>query len=81
MIGIRKMRASSELMVSFLTTGKHPGYEIVENGLPSDARIIGLSHDVFTGLIEVILASASWDGPMDCAAIPELPPVRAERAQ
>jgi hypothetical protein len=74
MIGLRRLRISSNLLVSFFLS-EHEIYRVTANGLPDDARIVGVSHDLASGLIDLTLASASWDGPIDCAKIPELPPV------
>lgn len=74
MIGLRRLRISSNLLVTFFLR-EHEAYRVTENGLPDDARIVGVSHDLASGLIDLTLASASWDGPIDCGKIPELPPV------
>lgn len=74
MIGLRRLRISSNLLTSFFLGG-HPEYEVTENGLPVDARVVGLSHDLATGFIDITLASASWEGPLDGGRIPELPAI------
>jgi hypothetical protein len=71
-IGLRRLTISSQLLTGFFL-GSRPAYDVTANGLPADARVVGVSHDLAKSLIELTLASASWDGPIECGAIPELP--------
>lgn len=78
MIGLRRLRLSGELLLEFFRPGCHGAYE-VPYGLPRDARVMGVTHDLSTSFIWVTIASSEFDGPPEGGAIPELPPIVAHR--
>lgn len=74
-IGFRRLRITGDLLVAFFTPGDHKAYEVIENGLPSDARVVETLYDVTTGLLSITIASASFNGPDEGMHIQDLPPV------
>lgn len=73
MTGFRRLKVSAELLVG-LFSGCHD-YCITDNALPEDARVVSLDYDVSSQTVAITLVSASWDGPVCCAEIPELPTI------
>lgn len=75
MIGLRLLRISDELLVEMLASGTHPrGYEITEDGLPADARIVDMVRDPNTFEVKLKIASSEFDGPLEGGSIPTICP-------
>ncbi len=49
----------------------------IENGIPDDAKVVGVRHDPLRNLWEIALESPSFDEVPEGVMPPELPPVEA----
>jgi hypothetical protein len=61
-----------EFLVDLVTPGRH-AWEVVENGLPSDARPRGCRYDERKARFEMVIESASYPIVPDGTALPEAP--------
>ena len=70
---IARLQISSGLFTEFLMPGVHPGFNIVDNGLPNDARIVGTYYDAGRDLVEVYLESETFEELVSGNLCPILP--------
>lgn len=54
------LRIPSETFLGLFTEGDHPGYCVVKDAIPKDAKIASVCELVTTCMIEIILESESF---------------------
>ena len=83
MAGYKALAMTQEMFCGRMR-GKHPGYEIVENPLPKDAKITGMKVHPDTGELEFMIFSETYEWvkpglPIPYALVPKYIPYPLER--
>jgi hypothetical protein len=70
-IGLRRIKLSCAVLTGVFLRD-HAAIKVTANPLPLDVLVVGATYSLSSGLIELTVASASWNGPTHCGEIPEL---------
>ena len=75
----RRLVISPELLFQMFAAGEHKGgYSVIQDAVPSDARIVNVRASVYLGwpaAIEILIQSKSFSEVPEGDVIPELMPV------
>ena len=71
--GTRLFAITSEAFCNLLMAGTRHAFEVVADGLPADAHVVGARWDAFTGRLEVVIASAEFESIEGAAPQPIAP--------
>lgn len=66
--------AATEL-ASLLTSGKHPGYQVIEDGLPANVLVIGLAIDKSKAAFVLVVAHETFRQQSEKSPVPFRHPV------
>ena len=68
-----KVLALSQEMFTYLWRGKHPGYKIIQNPIPNDAKVVEVVLNKQTGEIEFMLYSEKYEWVKTGSPVPFAP--------
>lgn len=74
-MGLRTMSMSNQLVSALFAAGKHGAYEVIEDAIPADARLVGVRLSFDTQNVEFCLASSEWPEDVEGAAPEPITPM------
>ena len=67
------LRISPALFLNLFFKGDHPGYEVTDNAIPEDAKIVDCRFDGFNGgIVDILLESEKFEDVKDGVGYPYL---------
>jgi hypothetical protein len=70
---LRLLRISGELFIDLFTTGKHPGYEVIDEGIPDGTKVINVR--LGWPNVELLLECEDFEPVVEGQTVPFITPV------
>lgn len=74
------LRVSADLLVALFTAGRR-SYEVVENALPDDAKVVGARYDSLRDEWEIAIESETFEPVEIAVPLPEMRPIVTLRTE